>query len=444
MARSGLLLARLRRFLRGLAGLGGRSRRHLARLSLARFRGRGRGLPRLCCAWLRGGGRRLPRLILARLRRRRRALPGLGRRSRARLRCCRRRRLTRGRRAGLRGCCRRLPGPGRRFARRTLAVDQVRLRGRALRQRDDGRGPPRQNRAGGHIRRHSRRARDSVGRDQHNRAAMPPGVARSDFDVSGDPGVFGAVDCDPVRAPIRSAPAPERRHDGKAAADLEPRLDRLRHKLARRRQIDRREFAVLPLAVNDGRVIDRHIDPVLLRRGNKDGRPFLADLQVLHLLQLAGFHRELAQCLDPRHDLGLLRRKGDANRLGPLDMLAHHLDDLREGDQRLDARIPGQRLQSLDQRIALELRMAVLLQPLRGLGDLLRVGRGHQHLREQLIGVERDGRDQLVDLLPRVMRRPGIGGLVERGRCLRAGRGLRSRRLRQGQGRDQQKGQCLP
>ena len=324
-------------------------------------------------------------------------------------------------------------------------MDQVRLRGRALRQRDDGRGPPRQNRAGGDIRRrHGRRAGDSVGRDQHNRAAMPPGVARSDFDVAGDPGVFGAVDCDPVRAPIRSAPAPERRHDGKAAADLEPRLDRLRHKLARRRQIDRREFAVLPLAVHDGRIIDRHIDPVLLRRGDKDCRPFLAHLQVLHLLQLAGFHRELAQCLDPRHDLGLLRRKGDANRLGPLDMLAHHLDDLREGDERLDARIPGQRFQSLDQRIALQIRMTAILQPLRGFGDLLRIGRRHQHLRQQLVGIERDRRDELIDLLPRVMCGARVGGLVERGRCLCAGRGLRGRRLRQGQGRDQQKGQCLP
>ena len=91
----------------------------------------------------------------------------------------------------------------------------------------------------------------------------------------------------------------------------------------------------------------------------------------------------------------------------------------------------------------LQLRMAVILQPLRGFGDLLRIGRRHQHLRQQLIGVERDRRDQLVDLLPRVMRRPGIGGLVERGRRLPAGRRLRSRRLRQRQGRDQQEGQCL-
>jgi hypothetical protein len=48
---------------------------------------------------------------------------------------------------------------------------------------------------------------------------------------------------------------------------------------------------------------------------------------MLHLLDLARFHRQLAQRLDPRHDLGLLRREGDPERLGPFDMLGHHRDN---------------------------------------------------------------------------------------------------------------------
>ena len=61
----------------------------------------------------------------------------------------------------------------------------------------------------------------------------------------------------------------------------------------------------------------------------------------------------MAKRLHARHHLRLLRREGDAEGLGPLDVLAHHRHDLREGDQRLDARVPGQRLQCLGQGVTL-------------------------------------------------------------------------------------------
>jgi hypothetical protein len=50
----------------------------------------------------------------------------------------------------------------------------------------------------------------------------------------------------------------------------------------------------------------------------------------------------------------------------------------------------------------------VRLGPLRRIDDVGWIGRGHQHLREQGIGVQRDGRHHLVDLLATERR----GGLL--------------------------------
>src|SRR4051812_33828047 len=105
---------------------------------------------------------------------------------------------------------------------------------------------------------------------------MPPGIAGADLHIAGDPGVFGAVDGDAIGAPVRLAPAPERPHDAVAGADLEPGLDGLGDKALRRRQEYRREFAVLPLAVDDGRVVDRDVDFIRLRRGDHDRGSLLA------------------------------------------------------------------------------------------------------------------------------------------------------------------------
>ena len=147
----------------------------------------------------------------------------------------------------------------------------------------------------------------------------------------------------------------------------------------------------------------------------------------------------MAQRLDPRHDLALLRRKGDAERLRPLDMVGHHLDELREGDERLDARIPWQRLKRGDQRVALQRRVALVLEPSRGIDNLLRVGRRHQHLGDELIGIERNRRHHLVDLLAGVLG-DRFRRLRERGlRLTAARRGLRHHQTR----RDQQKRQHL-
>ena len=85
--------------------------------------------------------------------------------------------------------------------------------------------------------------------------------------------------------------------------------------------------------------------------------------------------------------------------------------------ERLDARVPGLALHRVLERGARDLRIG--LGPARRHHDLERVGRRHQHLGQQRIGIERDRRDQLLDLF-----------LLERGRGRRGRRRRRWRRRR--------------
>ena len=108
-----------------------------------------------------------------------------------------------------------------------------------------------------------------------------------------------------------------------------------------------------------------------------------------------------AQPLHGIHDIGLLRQEGVAERLRPVELAVHHLEDLGKRHQGFDAGIPVLLLERRIQLIASELRIVGILNPARGQVDLERVGRGHQDLGEQRIGIERDRREKLVELLRR-------------------------------------------
>ena len=62
----------------------------------------------------------------------------------------------------------------------------------------------------------------------------------------------------------------------------------------------------------------------------------------------------------------------------------------------LHARVPVLLVQRRGELVALE--ALVGLGEAVGLHDLERIGRGHEHLREQRIGIERDRRDKLIEL----------------------------------------------
>ena len=106
-----------------------------------------------------------------------------------------------------------------------------------------------------------------------------------------------------------------------------------------------------------------------------------------------------------RHHRRLVRRHRLPQLCRPVHLLAHVVHHLREQHQVLAARreagLPG----GAGQRITPE--ALVLQQPVADVEHLLRCGRDRQHLGQQQVGVERDGRDQVIDR---------YGGRLARGR----------------------------
>ena len=112
-------------------------------------------------------------------------------------------------------------------------------------------------------------------------------------------------------------------------------------------------------------------------------------------------------------------REGPAQLRGPGQVAGHVVDHLRERHQRHEARLEARLLGGLLQLAALQGR--VLLQPRAELADLARVAGAEQHLREQLVGIERDGRQQLVEVGGVEPRRPAPAAPPRRAGPRRAG-----------------------
>ena len=158
-----------------------------------------------------------------------------------------------------------------------------------------------------------------------------------------------------------------------------------------------------PLPIGRVRVIGRHVHD--LRIGRLNGNGGLAALSLgrdglfLAGLQGAGRGGLGAQPLDRRGHVGLLTDQRIAQLLGPVEMVVELFQNRREGDQGLDADIPGLVGNGSYGGIALE--VGVGLRPAGRLDDLERIARGHQDLRQQRIVVERDRRQHLIELLRR-------------------------------------------
>ena len=156
---------------------------------------------------------------------------------------------------------------------------------------------------------------------------------------------------------------------------------------------------VRPRAINHRRIVVRHIDRFRIRRLNDDD--LLAALGFLRNLLLLGrcqlFVRIClgAQTLDTVHYIGLLREHGVAELLRPVELVAHHVEHRRRGDERSHAFIPSLLIDGGFQGVVLE--ALVFLQPAAGLYDLERIGRRHHHLSEQIVRVKRDRREQRID-----------------------------------------------
>ncbi len=150
-----------------------------------------------------------------------------------------------------------------------------------------------------------------------------------------------------------------------------------------------------------------HHDDLRRRRRGLDGDDLLRVAgEVARRLRL------LPEELDGIHHLAGLREERIAQVAHPRGLLAQHCEHLRKRDQRLHARVPRLVLYGLHRGVTLE--MAVRERPIDGKGDIRRIGGRHQHLRQQRIGEERDGREHLVEFRGR--ERGRLGGTHRRRR----------------------------
>ena len=94
-----------------------------------------------------------------------------------------------------------------------------------------------------------------------------------------------------------------------------------------------------------------------------------------------------------------MREESVAELLRPVELVAHRLKDIGKLDQRLNARVPILGLKGLYERIAFEFGVRRLLSPARSLDHIERVGRSHEHVGQEIIGIERDGREELIQFL---------------------------------------------
>ena len=90
--------------------------------------------------------------------------------------------------------------------------------------------------------------------------------------------------------------------------------------------------------------------------------------------QFSARHRKLPQMLHLAHDVGLLVDECNAEIVGPAGLIVQLLDELRERQQELDAGVPGERPNGVEQGVILQRSVVALMQPFGGIGDILRVG----------------------------------------------------------------------
>ena len=239
----------------------------------------------------------------------------------------------------------------------------------------------------------------------------------TDVDISVAPVDASAPAAGPAAAPVAEAVA---------ETEADARADHAGPDIAGPiiRPIGRRIRRIIPGAVDNAGIVIRHIDRVRLRGLDCDDLPSILLLRHDRLLrgrdELVVRLRLQTKPLDCIHDVGLLGENRVAKLLGPVELIAHQFEHVRRRRQRFDAVVPALLDDGGLKRVALE--GLVGGDPSLRLHHLKRVGRSHQHLREQIVGVERDRGHQSLEL---PLRQKLLGGRgLRRGRLRRRGGGL--------------------
>ena len=167
------------------------------------------------------------------------------------------------------------------------------------------------------------------------------------------------VDVEVAVAPVESAaPVIAPASDRPGCTEGETRRDHAGADIGRVAEVIGWIFRIRPGSINRRRIVVRHVHRIGIGLLDDDRLlVFLclnADLLLLggdQLLVVIGLG---AQALDRVHHVRLLREHGIAQVLGPVDLVAHHRNDVCGAGERLDAVVPRLLLDLRLQRIALQ------------------------------------------------------------------------------------------
>ncbi len=225
------------------------------------------------------------------------------------------------------------------------------------------------------------------------------------------------VDGDVPGTPVRARPAPVIAADviGCAEADTAGH-DHSRVIDSRRLPIERLVCRRPPRPVDDERVVSRNVDDLGDRRLDQDGAVIVDHALLRRVRQGASGLGALAQILHGLHYPILIGHERFAQAPRPVEARIHHVEHLGKRGQREHAGIPSLPHEGVVERAAGEPR--VFAHEAGRLHDVQREGRRHEHLREELVRIQRDGREQRVELLLGE-RRIRTLGLIARDRVVR-------------------------
>jgi hypothetical protein len=196
----------------------------------------------------------------------------------------------------------------------------------------------------------------------------------------------------PVMVPIPVTPCKKpgwAHHAKKGERKYNPR-----YCISRRIIPERRIIGIPPRPINYGGVINRYINHIRIYGLDHNGIPLRNHLLLFAGLQVVRFLGLFPQFLDRIHHGILLAEEGISELLGPLQLLAHHGQDLRERNQGLYAGIPIMLVQFCVQLIALE--TFGLPNPTVCHYNLEGIRGGHQDLGQQRIGIQGNRRQHLI------------------------------------------------
>jgi len=215
----------------------------------------------------------------------------------------------------------------------------------------------------------------------------------SPVDVPVDVRVLVIVDVHVAPMPVAMSPRiPPRDADGDPGEKRRPRV-------WGRVDVIRGVRGVRPHAVHHRGVVRRHVHDLRVGLLDNDDLGILLDHHLLFLrrLQVARLQRLRPERLHGGKNVLLLGEEGVPQFLRPVQLVAHHLEDLGKVHEGFDARVPLLLLEGRGQAVSLE--FLVRLHPIVGLRHLQGIRGGHQDLGQQGVRVQRDRGDQLVQLL---------------------------------------------